>query len=439
MASSENIIQSLIAKNRSGINSGIASLCSANIYVIKAALRFAKENNIPLLIEATSNQVNQFGGYTGYTPQDFKELVFQCAANEQFPAEKVILGGDHLGPNAWQDKNSHEALLKSENLVAAYVAAGFSKIHLDASMKCADDGKLEEPLSPEIIAERTARLCKAAESSYDNTKAMSHKPNYIIGTDVPIPGGMQEEHSSVRITTAAEVEETVALTRKAFEKYNLHDAWERVIGVVVQPGVEFGDTTVLEYEPEKTKELVSAVLQYDNIVYEAHSTDYQTKESLRRMVQDHFAILKVGPWLTYAFREAIFALATIEKELFLGIQNMQLSRIHEILESRMNENPIYWKKYYTGNPQKISFSKKYSYSDRVRYYWTDKVIDTALTHLLSNLTSTSIPLTLLSQYLPDEYDALREGRIANNPQELIYSKISHVLQTYHYATTEVIS
>lgn len=439
MASFENKIQTIIEKNRNGINSGIASLCSANTFVINAALRFAKEHNTPLLIEATSNQVNQFGGYTGYTPQDFKELVFQCAANEKFPAENIILGGDHLGPNAWQDKNSDEALLKAENLVAAYVAAGFSKIHLDASMKCADDGDLNKPLSPAIIAERTARLCKAAEISYEKTKVVTHKPNYIIGTDVPIPGGMQEEHNSVRITTAAEVEETVSLTRKAFEKYDLQDAWERVIGVVVQPGVEFGDTTVLEYAPEKTKELVSAILQYDNIVYEAHSTDYQTKESLRHMVKDHFAILKVGPWLTYAFREAIFALAAIEKELFLGKQNMQLSRIHEILESRMNENPIYWKKYYTGNAQKVNFSKKYSYSDRVRYYWTDKVISTALTHLLTNLNSSSIPLTLLSQFLPDEYDALREGRIANNPQALIFSKISHVLQIYHHATTEVIS
>ena len=61
--------------------------------------------------------------------------------------------------------------------------------------------------------------------------------------------------------------------------------------------------------------LKKTIEKYDQFVYEAHSTDYQRKETLRQMVKDHFVILKVGPALTFAMREALFSLDFIEKEL----------------------------------------------------------------------------------------------------------------------------
>ena len=51
------------------------------------------------------------------------------------------------------------------------------------------------------------------------------------------------------------------------------------------------------------------------LVYEAHSTDYQRPESYRNLVRDGFAILKVGPALTFAMREVLEALSLIEAEL----------------------------------------------------------------------------------------------------------------------------
>lgn len=51
-------------------------------------------------------------------------------------------------------------MAKAEVLIADYVTAGFSKIHLDASMSCADD---PIPLDPHVVAERAARLCQVAE------------------------------------------------------------------------------------------------------------------------------------------------------------------------------------------------------------------------------------------------------------------------------------
>jgi D-tagatose-1,6-bisphosphate aldolase subunit GatZ/KbaZ len=437
MVDVQNKLIGLVERHKSGGAVGIPSLCTANWSVIKSAIRHAGNYEKPVLIEATSNQVNQFGGYTGYVPEAFRDEVFTIAKALNYPVEKIILGGDHLGPNAWQDKNAETALGYARTMIEEYVNAGFSKIHLDASMKCADDGNPNEPLSPAIIAERTALLCQAAEAVYINCGKRLDPPVYIIGTDVPVPGGMKAEHGSLRITRANEVEETVALTQKAFYKYNLYDAWSRVIGIVVQPGVEFGDTVVLEYEPDKAKELVKKIESFDSLVYEAHSTDYQRREILKRMVQDHFAILKVGPWLTYAFREAVYALAYIEKELLSDKPEMAASGILAAIDRAMMQNPLYWQKYYFGSSKEIQLAMKYSYSDRVRYYWTDNQIESALHTLLQNLKATQIPATLLSQFMPDAYQAVRNGEAANTPDSLIHYKIQQVLEIYHYAATEV--
>ena len=50
----------------------------------------------------------------------------------------------------------------AEVLIAAYVEAGYTKIHLDCSMSCADD---PEVLADEVVASRTARLLRVAEDT----------------------------------------------------------------------------------------------------------------------------------------------------------------------------------------------------------------------------------------------------------------------------------
>ncbi len=97
-------------------------------------------------------------------------------------AERLILGGDHLGPNPWRALPAAEAMQRAETMVAEYARAGFGKIHLDASMACGGD---PERLSDEVVAERAARLCRAAESACGAGVA----PVYVIGTEVPVPGG----------------------------------------------------------------------------------------------------------------------------------------------------------------------------------------------------------------------------------------------------------
>jgi len=407
---------------------GIYSVCSAHCPVLQAAMAQAMVDQSVLLIESTSNQVDQFGGYTGMTPADFVRYAKQIASAMGFPWEAVVLGGDHLGPNVWQKEPARSALGKASDQVRAYVEAGYRKIHLDATMGCADDPTHQ--LQLDTIAERTALLCQAAEEGISSESA---KPVYVIGSDVPTPGGATQTGGVIPVTSAVDVGETIERTRTAFEARRLHDAWQRVIAVVVQPGVEFGSDYVYNYDHSMTEDLISYIEQQTDLVYEAHSTDYQTPDSLRAMVVDHFAVLKVGPWLTFAYREAVFALAEIER-LWLGTRkDIQLSSLIDIIDREMGANPDHWRRHHQGEGGSAEVMRKYGFSDRIRYYWLNPQISAAVRRLMENLSQYPAPLSLLSQYLPYQYEAVRGCRINNVPAELIRHKIGQVLSLYSAA------
>jgi D-tagatose-1,6-bisphosphate aldolase subunit GatZ/KbaZ len=409
-----------LQENRAGKRKGIYSVCSANRLVLAAAFAQAAHDRSPLLIEATCNQVNQEGGYTGLTPAQFRDYVHNLAQDMQFPTQRVILGGDHLGPNPWRTQPAAVAMEKARAMVSAYAEAGFSKIHLDASMSCSDDPRT---LADEVIAERAAQLCEVAESA---TRNSASQPVYVIGTEVPTPGGAQEE-MEIEVTSTMSLQETLDVHRRAFSRRNLLPAWERIIGVVVQPGVEFGNETVADYIPEKASDLSKSILQNEGIVFEAHSTDYQTAESLRQLVNGHFGILKVGPELTFMMREAIFALARIEEE---WVAAEQRSNIRAIIERVMIENPGNWKAYYHGDERPVRVARAYSLSDRIRYYWPNADISKALALLIQNLEESPAPLPLVAQYLPRQAEAIRARAIRNNPTAMIHHKIRESLSRY---------
>lgn len=421
----------VVKAQKTGRSEGIYSACSANRFAIEAAMLQAKADGASVLIEATSNQVDQFGGYTGMTPKQFVAYVHTIAKSLNFPLQRVILGGDHLGPNPWQDEKAENALSKARELIRAYVEAGFTKVHLDASMRLGDDpGDSQTPPDPEVVAGRSAELCQVAEEAYTAGPAGSTAPVYVIGTDVPTPGGARSGMEVLPVTPVNEAEQTIELHREHFFKRGLGSAWERVIGVVVQPGVEFGDATVIQYDRTKVKDLSGLIEKYDQLVYEAHSTDYQTRAALRQMVEDHFAIIKVGPWLTFVFREAVFALAQMETEWLAGRKGITLSHIREVLEEVMLARPDYWQKHYHGDEDQLRYARSFSYSDRIRYYWPQEELQAALGRLLNNLTEYPVPLTLLSQYMPAQYRAVRMGQLTNIPIDLIRHKIMEVTGIY---------
>ncbi|MBC7878159.1 MAG: D-tagatose-bisphosphate aldolase, class II, non-catalytic subunit [Anaerolineales bacterium] len=422
-------LDEIIKAQKRGEAKGITSICSAHPWVLKAAMQTSEvfKTSEVLLIESTCNQVNQFGGYTGMTPADFVGYVQGIAKENNFPFENIILGGDHLGPNVWQNESAESAMQKSEIMIRDYVKAGFVKIHLDCSMKLGDDSK--GVLDMEIPAKRAAQLAKIAEMSVDAELVPAKLPRYIIGTEVPIPGGAHEHEEAVSVTNVHDVEQTIQVTREAFYREKLQSAWERVIGVVVQPGVEFGDDFVLEYQPVKTKNL-SRFIENQAVIYEGHSTDYQTGDGLSNLVRDHFAILKVGPALTFSFREAVFALAMMEDELF---SKDTCSNLIQVLDDVMLRNPEYWQKHYQGTSAEQAFKRKYSFSDRIRYYWPDPQVQSAMGKLLKNLDEKPLPLSLLSQFMPNQYEHIRRGEITQTPEAIIFDHIHAVLLGYKAA------
>ncbi|NLC96121.1 MAG: class II D-tagatose-bisphosphate aldolase, non-catalytic subunit [Erysipelotrichaceae bacterium] len=414
---------------------GIYSVCSANEFVLKAALRRGLQTKTPVLIEATSNQVNQYGGYTNMLPEDFKNFVYKLAKEENYPLENIILGGDHLGPLTWTHLNEEEAMKEASKLIELYVLAGYTKIHIDTSMRLNDDDT-SIPLSTQVIANRGAKLAKVAEDAYQqllkkNNDAAS--PVYIVGSEVPIPGGsVAVVDEGVQVTKIEDFKATYNTFEEAFKNRGLNDAWDNVIALVVQPGVEEKDAGCTEYDREKAKDLMNSIKEYDNIVFEGHSTDYQTKQALRELIEDGVGILKVGPGLTFAAREALFALAFIEKELFKDTDTIQ-SNFMDVLDTAMLENPKNWQKHYHGTAQEIALKRKYSFSDRSRYYIPTVDVSNSINILLKNLEN-GVPLNLLSQFMPIQYTKVRDGLIKNTPEDLIIDRVINTIDEYLQAT-----
>ncbi|HDR8986112.1 D-tagatose-bisphosphate aldolase, class II, non-catalytic subunit (plasmid) [Burkholderia vietnamiensis] len=430
-AHAHTVLRMIFDANRGGAQRGIYSVCSAHRLVLEAACEAARADGSPLLIEATCNQVNHVGGYTGMTPADFRRDVDAIAQRCGLAPSALVLGGDHLGPNPWRHRRAADAMREAAAMVAAYVEAGFEKIHLDASMACADD---PARLDDRTIAARAAQLCRAAESAASRAGLA---PVYVIGTEVPTPGGELSADGDadgaaiarIAVTRSDSIGATLDAHRSAFAAAGLDDAWTRVVAVVAQPGVDFDDRHVLDYDSAKAAALGASILRVPRLVFEAHSTDYQTEHALAALVRDHFAVLKVGPALTFALREALFALSFIEDAL-IGDVALR-SRLRDVVDAAMRAQPEHWAPYYRGDEAEQRLARQFGYSDRIRYYWLQPAVAAAVEQLFDNLARQPVPETLVAQWLPDVYAACRAGVLAKAPRAWVRHRIRDVIA--HYA------
>jgi len=426
---SEHPLDALAAAHRAGRPDGMASICSAHPLVLDETIRHGVEGEHVVLIEATCNQVNQDGGYTGLNPAAFRDQVTALAERYGLPPARLVLGGDHLGPNPWKHLPAETAMAKSEELVHAFVSAGYSKIHLDTSIRCADDPP--GALAPALVAERAARLARVSERAAADIGAA---PRYVIGTEVPVPGGESAGEHGIHVSTVDDVAETIEVTELAFAAAGETDAWQRVRGVVAQPGVEFSDAELYAYVPGQAAHLERCLPPDGSMVFEAHSTDYQTRAALHALVEDHFAILKVGPGLTFAYREALFALTFIEDELM----GDAASGVREVLDRAMRAAPRDWQPFYSNDPEEAAYARKYSRSDRSRYYWPVASVQDAVGEMLANLEGTGLPDELVSQYLPcitaPEVPGSAVGGAQLTADAVLRAAIRKVLDSYAAAT-----
>ncbi len=410
-------LRAIVRDNRAGVRRALPSWCTAHPDTLKAIIAAHRDSDDPILIEATCNQVNQEGGYTGMTPAAFRTFAERLMKDAGSDADRLILGGDHLGPHQCKGLPAREAMRRACDLVRAFVEAGFVKIHLDASMRCADDHELSEA----TIAERAAQLCAAAEHAANGADLA-----YVIGTEVPIPGGETEALDALAVTPAANVRRTVNLHRDAFTASGVGDAISRVIAVVVQPGVDFGNSDVVQFDRTKAAGLVDALNDFPGIVFEAHSTDFQTLRSLADLVDCRFGLLKVGPELTFAFREAVFAMAAMEG----GLAGIGDSAVVRALERAMDENPGNWRSYIQpGSSEKLE--RLFGLSDRVRYYWPQQGVVAALSELKARIDSGVVLPGLVSQFA-GSLDNTAEVRPLS--ERLVHTRVGAVVGRYRAAS-----
>jgi D-tagatose-1,6-bisphosphate aldolase subunit GatZ/KbaZ len=427
-----NKVRETIARHRAGESVGVYSVCSAHPIVLEAAIAQAAADGSYTLIEATSNQVDQNGGYTGMKPADFRDFVYRIADDYGLPHDRIVLGGDHLGPNRWQKEPGDEAMAKADVLVDAYVRAGYRKIHIDCSMSCAGD---PVPPGDELVASRAARLLKIAEKAAAEV-GTADDITYVIGTEVPVPGGAHETLGKITPTSPEAAKATIAAHKAALDKAGIGDIWPKIGALVVQPAVEFDHVKVVDYISEDTKALRTVLDDEPDMVFEAHSTDYQLPSNLAALVRDHWAILKVGPGLTFALREGFLALDAIEHWL---VPEADRANLFTVVEQTMLDQPGYWHGYYEGDEHEQRIARTFSYSDRMRYYWPEPAIEEAAAKLIENLSGVQIPEPLLSQYLPDQYRRVRTGELADNPRALLLDKVRDAIRPYAAACGQAAS
>lgn len=426
-----NIVYDMITDYKNGVHIALPSYCIGNQRVIEAILKYYSDKKDYVLLEATANQVNQFGGYTGLKPADYKKMVFSVAEQIGFNTKRILLGGDHLGPLVWCKEPEAVAMQKAVDLVTMFVRAGYQKIHLDTSMRLGND-PVDKPLSTETIAKRGALLFKAGESAFLKLKEEQPDavhPVFIIGSEVPIPGGASgQDTKTLSVTRTEDFISTVDAYEKEFKKHGFEDAFKHIVGVVVQPGVEFDNDGVVEFVAEKARALSETISQYKRIVFEGHSTDYQTPYSLRKMVESGVFILKVGPALTFAYREALTGMEKILNEIngYHGFSDALLAA--------MNDNDANWHNHYVNNEKNLQIYQQYSFSDRCRYYLGVTSVKESIEELKDKFNKSTIPLFLVHQFLPFQYCKIRDCNMKLSFDTIVDDMVSLVLDNYRYAS-----
>jgi len=242
---------------------------------------------------------------------------------------------------------------------------------------------------------------------------------------VPVPGGASHAVDDLDVTDPAAARRTYDVHFRSFAQEGLEAAFQRVIGLVVQPGVEFGNANVVAYQPEQARNLSQSLTDMPNVVFEAHSTDYQTAEALSSLVGGGFAILKVGPGLTFALREALYGLDLIASEL-----DGEAPMLKQTMENIMMGDRNHWAKYYSGTSSQQRLQRHFSYSDRIRYYWSQPAARQAVDVVRTRLGNRSIPETLISQYLAPLTAKVRLGDVVADFDGIKLAYVQATLRDY---------
>ena len=100
----------------------------------------------------------------------------------------------------------------------------------------------------------------------------------------------------------------------------------------------------------------------------------------------------------------------------------------------MLDQPGNRQKHYHGDYRATRLARRYSFSDRARYYINLPEVQAAIDKLFDNLEKYEIPMNMLHQYMPRQLDAMRAGEIDMTPRAMALYGIMLFMRDYEYAT-----
>ena len=392
------------------IKKGLPSFCTSNFDVLKIIIKFSKIHQLPVLIESTSNQVNQFGGYTGLTPATFKKKIEYIRKKEKLNKNYLLLGGDHLGPLPWKNLTEDRAMKNAGILIKKYVEAGFDKIHIDTAILCSG----QKSLTRSKIISRCDALIKKINSNNLVNKIL------VVGTEVPFAGG--GDHVKTSITKLENIKKEYQMYRMIFKTFK--SLYRKTFGLVIDPGISYGNENITKSK-FKNFNIKTKFSKKNNFVFEAHSSDYQSLKDLKKLNNLNFKFIKVGPELTFYYLKAALYMEKIESKLFHKKSNLK-----KIISIRMNKNQKYWKDYYK---KRSEFFKFNSYLDRVRYYWSDKKVNNAKKMLFKNIDTIDVSKFIKINRLSQKDIYIKKKLNLSNADYLVYHYLKKSLEKYYLA------
>ena len=122
------------------------------------------------------------------------------------------------------------------------------------------------------------------------------------------------------------------------------------------------------------------------------------------------------------------------EDMILHGKEDEKSHFIDVLEEAMLKEPKNWQKHYHGDDNELWFKRKFSFSDRSRYYRPVPEVDAAKQKMLANLRKYGISLAVLSQFMPIQYTKVREGVLENDPEALIKDRIKNTIDEYLFAS-----
>ena len=419
----------IMKANCRGERKGIYAVESYNSTVMEAYFRQALVDGSPVLLEISANMLGLPGQSGKISPAEFIEKVKHAAVEAKFPRDRIFLGVNDLGPSLWKDESDEYALKKACVFISDLVGLGFNKLGIHAGEPIKGN-PVDEPLAQEIIIGRETALYQAAEGAAADLPE-EEKPLYVINAYPRQEAGRVENQR--RVVSRKDVEDAVDWYAQIAAAAGLPKMKKRLLAVRIFLGPGYDSENVIPFDSSLLKEMGGCEYGEYTVVLEAQQTDYQSQTVLNQLLDNHFAFLRVGLELTYSMREALFSLAMMENETMVGKPGVYLSNYIIELDRAMQAVPHHWQKYYTGNGFEQLVARKYSFYDRSRFFLEDKEVRKMKKRLYDNLTAHPVPLTVLRQFMPHQFERVAAGVLENKPKALVMDAVRRVLRRYSRA------